>query len=230
MKWLSWSQLPPQMQTEAVRPYWEELDGKKGYLRAKRAFDVAASSAMLVALSPIMAGLAVAIKVDSPGPVMFRQERVTQYGRHFMIHKLRTMVVDAESLGPLVTAGEDPRITRVGRVIRKYRMDEFPQLIDILVGDMSFVGTRPEAPKYVEAYEPEWWATLLLPAGVTSDTSIRFKDEDAMLSKADDPDEAYVREVLPRKMELNLAALHACSLMYDMLVAIRTVSAVAGVA
>lgn len=228
MRWLSWDELPDSMRVAEVRPYWEALDARRGYLRAKRAFDVLGSSVLLVALSPVIGVLAVAIKLDTPGPALFRQERVTQYGRRFHIHKLRTMVDNAESLGPQVTTGEDARITRVGRVIRRFRMDEFPQLIDILTGNMSFVGTRPEAPRYVEAYEPEWRATLLLPAGVTSEASIAFRDEDELLADVDDADRAYVETILPRKMRLNLHAIRACSMAYDLLVTIKTVAAVAG--
>ena len=221
-----WEELPDKMRIPEVRPYWDALNARYGQLVAKRAADVVGSLGLLAVLSPAMAAAAIAIKVDSPGPVMYRQERVTQYGRRFRIHKFRTMVVNADKIGALVTSDKDPRITRVGEFLRKYRIDEFPQLIDVLVGDMSFVGTRPEVLKYIEAYEPEWLATLLLPAGVTSRASVEFMDEAKLMSDVEDADEAYLRVVLPRKMKLNLAALDNVSLFGDLGNILGTVSSV----
>ncbi len=221
-----WEELPDKMRIPEVRPYWDALNERYGQLVAKRAFDVLGSVGLLAVLSPAMAAAAIAIKVDSPGPVMYRQERVTQYGKRFRIHKFRTMVVNADKMGALVTSDRDPRITRVGEFLRKYRIDEFPQLIDVLVGDMSFVGTRPEVQKYVDAYEPEWLATLLLPAGVTSRASIEFKDEAELISGVENTDEAYVRLVLPKKMKLNLASLTDASLVGDFKDILGTVSSV----
>ena len=163
-----WGQLPREFRTEAVRPYYEALCRKKAQLIIKRMFDLILSCVLIVLLSPVMLILAVAIKLDSPGTVMFRQVRVTQYGKEFRIFKFRTMVQNAQQLGTQVTVKGDSRITRMGHLLRKCRLDELPQLFNILLGEMSFVGTRPEVPKYVSRYTPEMMATLLLPAGVTS--------------------------------------------------------------
>lgn len=220
-----WDELPEALRIPEVRPYWEALNSRYGQLAAKRFFDFAGSLGLLVVLAPAMGVAAVAIKVDSRGPVMYRQERVTQYGKHFLIHKFRTMVDGADRIGSLVTAGGDARITRVGEVLRKYRIDEFPQLIDILAGEMSFVGTRPEVPKYVNSYSPEMMATLLLPAGITSEASIRFKDEDALLAGVNDIDTAYVASVLPKKMRWNLESLREFSFLGELSTMLRTVSA-----
>lgn len=227
MRWLAWDDLPKELQLPEVYPYWEELNKKRGYLVAKRIGDIAGSASLLLVLSPLMACVACIIKLDSEGPVMFRQERVTQYGRHFRIHKFRTMVENAEAIGPQVTSGEDSRITNVGSIIRRVRIDEVPQLIDVLKGDMTFVGTRPESPRYVSEYQPEWMATLLLPAGVTSEASIAYKDEDLLLSGSEDPDAIYVAQVLPQKMVYNLQGIRASALVYDVKTMLRTVFAVA---
>ena len=189
------------MQTPEVRPYWDILNKKRGQLALKRAFDVTAGTALLLLLCPPMAVIAVMIKKDSEGPVFYRQERVTSYGRHFRIHKFRTMVSNADKIGAAVTVGNDSRITKVGAKLRGLRLDELPQVIDVIKGDMSFVGTRPEAVKYVEQYQPEFNATLLMPAGITSEASIRYKDEETLLSAADDVDRVYVEEVLPEPVE-----------------------------
>jgi len=193
------------MQTPQVKKYYDILKGKTLALICKRIFDIVVSLIMLVILSPLFLVLAVAIKLDSKGPVFFRQVRVTSYGRQFRIFKFRTMVNNAESKGASVTASDDMRITKVGRIIRKCRLDEICQLIDVLRGTMTFVGTRPEVPKYVEQYTDEMMATLLLPAGVTSTASISYKDEDRLLSVAQDIDSVYINDVLPRKMEYNLS-------------------------
>ena len=143
-----WEDLPSYMRTEEVRPYYEVLCKKKKSLAAKRIFDFAVSSAMLVILSPALLVLAGMIKKDSEGPVFYRQERITQYGRKFRIYKFRTMVINADKIGSLVTVGEDPRITKIGKKLRGCRLDELPQLINIWKGEMTFVGTRPEVEKY----------------------------------------------------------------------------------
>jgi len=226
---LKWNELPDQMKTEEVKPYYEILRRKRGSLVVKRTFDVFAASAMTIALAAPMVIIAVAVKIDSKGPVIYRQERVTTYGRVFKIHKFRTMVDKADTVGPNVTVAGDSRITRVGRILRKYRLDEFPQLFDVLKGDMTFVGTRPEAVKYVEKYTPEMWATLLLPAGITSEASIRFKDEAEILNAADDADKVYVEKILPIKMKYNLKAIEEFSMCNDFLTLFRTVAAVAGI-
>ena len=226
---LNWNELPDQMKTEEVKPYYEILRRKRSSLLVKRTFAIFAASAMTIVLVVPMVIIAAAVKIDSKGPVIYRQERVTTYGKVFKIHKFRTMVDKADTVGPNVTVAGDSRITRVGRILRKYRLDEFPQLFDVLKGDMTFVGTRPEAVKYVDQYTPEMWATLLLPAGITSEASIRFKDEAEILNEADDADKVYVEKILPIKMEYNLKAIEEFSMRNDFLTLIRTVAVVAGI-
>ena len=223
-----WEELPAELQTEAVRPYYDALKQKQGSLILKRIFDVAVSAVMLLLLSPVFLILAIAIKLDSPGPVFYRQVRVTQYGKTFRIFKFRSMVTNADKIGTQVTVGNDSRITRIGKFIRKCRLDELCQLIDIFRGTMTFVGTRPEVPKYVASYTPEMMATLLLRAGVTSEASILYKDEDALLSGAQDVDKVYVEEVLPGKMRHNLYAIRHFSFWSDIATMFRTVFAVLG--
>lgn len=223
-----WEDLPAFMQTPEVRPYWEILDKKRGQLALKRAFDVTAGVILLALLCPPMAVIAVMIKKDSDGPVFYRQERVTAYGRYFRIHKFRTMVSNADKIGTAVTVGNDNRITKVGAKLRGHRLDELPQVIDVIKGDMSFVGTRPEAIKYVEQYKPEYNATLLMPAGITSEASIKYKDEDKLLNAAEDVDRVYVEEVLPGKMKWNLESIKQFSFTADILTMFRTVAAVLG--
>ena len=215
MRMISWEKLPPQMQTEAVKPYYEILQKKQISLIFKRLFDIVVSIIMLLILSPVFLILAIAIKLDSKGPVFYRQVRVTQYGKEFRIFKFRTMVTNADKIGSQVTVGGDSRITRVGKVIRECRLDEIGQLLNILGGSMTFVGTRPEVPKYVEKYTSEMWATLLLPAGVTSEASIRYKDEAALLDAAEDVDATYIQDVLPGKMKYNLLELKKFRLSHD---------------
>lgn len=226
MRLKKWDDLPENLKNDAVRPYYEILSKKKGSLILKRAFDVVVSALMLLVLLPVFAVLAIAIKLDSPGPVFYRQLRVTQYGKQFRIFKFRSMVSNADQIGTQVTVGNDSRITRVGRLIRKCRLDELCQLIDILRGTMTFVGTRPEVPKYVAAYTPEMMATLLLPAGVTSEASILYKDEDRLLDAAEDVDAVYIRDVLPGKMRYNLDAIRSFSFWGDIRTMFRTVFAV----
>ena len=221
-----WEELPEFMRTPEGRPYWEILNKKRGQLVLKRIFDIAAALILLILLAIPMAVIAALIKKDSEGPVFYRQERVTTYGRHFRIHKFRTMVSNADKIGTAVTVGNDSRITRVGAKLRGHRLDELPQVFDVLQGTMSFVGTRPEAVKYVERYRPEWNATLLMPAGITSEASIRYKDEAELLDKADDADKAYVEKVLPEKMQYNLESIRKFGFLQDMETMIRTVVAV----
>lgn len=223
-----WEDLPEFMQTPEVKPYWEALNKKKGQIVLKRAFDVTAGTALLVLLCPSMVIIALMIKRDSEGPVFYRQERVTTYGRHFRIHKFRTMVTNADKIGTAVTVGNDRRITKVGAKLRGHRLDELPQVIDVIKGDMSFVGTRPEAVKYVEQYKPEYYATLLMPAGITSEASIRYKDEDKLLNAADDVDKVYMEKVLPEKMKWNLNSLKEFCFAKDLKTMLRTVFAVLG--
>ena len=211
------------MQTEAVKPYYEILQKKQIGLIFKRSFDIVVSLIMLLILSPVFLVLAIAIKLDSKGPVFYRQVRVTQYGKEFRIFKFRTMVNNADKIGSQVTVGGDSRITRVGKVIRECRLDEIGQLLNILGGSMTFVGTRPEVPKYVEKYTPEMWATLLLPAGVTSEASIRYKDEAALLDAAEDVDATYIQDVLPGKMKYNLRSIQEYSFFKDIKTMFQTV-------
>ena len=223
-----WEALPDELRTDAVRFYYDILDKKRASLFCKRVFDIVVSVVMLLVLSPIFLVLAIAIKLDSAGPVFYRQVRVTQYGKRFRIFKFRSMVSNADKLGAQVTVGNDSRITRVGRFIRKCRLDEICQLIDILRGTMTFVGTRPEVPKYVEQYTPEMMATLLLPAGVTSQASIFYKDESRLLNSAEDVDKTYVVSVLPGKMYYNLKAIEQFNFLSDIKVMCMTVFAVLG--
>ena len=221
-----WEQLPQELQNDSVRPYYEALSRKRGQLLLKRVFDILVSLVLLVLLSPVMLILALAIRLDSPGEVLFRQVRVTQYGQEFRIFKFRTMVANAQQLGTQVTVQGDMRITRMGKLLRKCRLDELPQLLNILMGQMSFVGTRPEVPRYVRQYTPQMLATLLLPAGVTSQASIRYKDEDRLLDNSSDPDRTYVEQVLPGKMEYNLNSMLDFSLWQDLKTMVQTVGAV----
>ena len=226
MIWKSWQELPDDMRCEAIRPYYDILASKRRDLMIKSVFDCLMAAILLIVLSPIFLLLAVWIKLDSEGPVFFRQERITQYGKSFRIYKFRTMVQNAEQLGTQVTSKDDMRVTSVGQALRKCRLDELPQLINILEGTMSFVGTRPEVPRYVAAYTDEMKATLLLPAGVTSVASIRYKDEDILLDAADDVDDCYIHNVLPAKMEWNLRSLKEFSFIGELKVMVETVLAV----
>ena len=211
-----WEELPDFMKTEAVRPYYDILSKKKKTLMVKRVFE-----------SPVMLVIAIAVKLDSKGEVFFRQERVTQYGKIFRIYKFRTMVKDADKLGSHVTTKNDARVTRTGRFLRKYRLDETSQLFNVLSGDMSFVGTRPEVPKYVKRYTDEMYATLLLPAGVTSEASIMYKDEEKLLAEAKFADDVYIDKVLPEKMKYNLTSLQCFNLRTEMQIMVKTAFAVA---
>ena len=220
-----WEKLPDFMRTEAVRPYYDILSKKKKALVMKRVFDLVMASILLIFLSPVLFFIAIAIKLDSKGEVLFRQERVTQYGRKFYIYKFRTMIKDADKLGSHVTTKNDARVTRAGKFLRKYRLDELPQLINIVLNDMSFVGTRPEVPKYVAQYTDEMYATLLLPAGVTSEASIMYKDEEKLLVDAKAADAVYVNQVLPEKMAYNLKNIANFSLRAEIITMTRTVRA-----
>lgn len=222
-----WNKLPEFMQVEEVRSYYEILRKKKGQLILKRIFDIVCSFILIVLLSPVLLLLAVWIKLDSKGPVFYRQERITQYGKVFRIFKFRTMVTDADKIGTLVTTQNDSRITKVGNKIRKCRLDELPQVFNIFVGDMSFVGTRPEVQKYVDAYTNEMLATLLLPAGVTSLASIKYRDEDEIIEQKTNEgktvDQAYIEDVLPEKMKYNLEYINEFNIGRDLSLCVKTV-------
>ena len=221
-----WEELPKEFQTEEVKKYYDILSKKKGSLFLKRVFDVVVSLIMLIVLLPVFIILGIAIKIDSKGPVFFRQERITQYGRTFRIFKFRTMVNNAEKLGTQVTVGNDSRITRVGSFIRNCRLDEISQLLNILTGDMTFVGTRPEVKKYVDHYTKKMMATLLLPAGVTSLASIYYKDEAELLEKSNNPDKTYIEEILPEKMKYNLQSIEKFNFLEDIKIMFMTALAV----
>ena len=222
-----WSELPQNMQNDAVKKYYDILKTKTASLILKRVFDILVSSVLIVIVSPIMLILAICIKIDSKGPVMFRQRRVTTNGKVFRIFKFRTMVNDAEKKGTQVTTNNDPRVTKVGKLIRGCRLDELPQLFNVFLGQMSFVGTRPEVRRYVDMYTPEMMATLLLPAGITSKASLAFKDEDEKMTKLTQKgysvDEAYVNHILPEKMKMNLDYIEKFSFMEDISTCIKTV-------
>lgn len=223
-----WDDLPDFMKNEEVKPYYEALKKKRLSLVLKRMMDLVGGLVLLVLLAIPMAVIAVLIKLDSPGPVFYRQERITTYGKHFRIHKFRTMVSNADKIGTAVTVGNDSRITKVGAKLRGCRLDELPQVLDLISGNMSFVGTRPEAVRYVEKYKSEYYATLLLPAGITSEASIRYKDEAELLEAADDVDRVYIEEVLPGKMRFNLQFIREFSFVGEIATMFRTVFAVLG--
>ena len=221
-----WDKLPEYIRNPEVKPYYDVLKKRRFSLWIKRLSDLLAAIILFALLAVPMLIIAALIKADSEGPVFYRQERVTRDGKHFRIHKFRTMVVNAEKIGPTVTVENDKRVTKVGAKLRRLRLDELPQLLDVLSGDMSFVGTRPEAVKYVEQYKPEYYATLLLPAGITSEASIRYKDENMLLSVADDVDHVYLDQVLPEKMNWNLNEMKRFSLIRELWTMFRTVVAV----
>ena len=224
---LKWDELPLEMQLSEVEPYYQLVSQRKGSLVLKGCLDFLLALILLFLTSPLFIVLSIWIKLDSKGPVIYKQERVTQYNRHFKIWKFRTMVTDADKKGSLVTSENDSRITKVGQFIRRVRLDELPQLVNVLKGEMSFVGTRPEVPRYTEQYSPEMMATLLLPAGITSLASINYKDEDAIISqmtaKGMTVDQAYVERVLPEKMHFNLAYLRDFSFIGDIKIMLQTV-------
>ena len=221
-----WNDLPKEMQVEQVKKYYEILQCHKGSLLAKRIFDIIVASLLVVILSPILLFLSILIKIDSPGPVMFRQVRVTTYGKPFRIFKFRTMVNNADKIGTQVTTKGESRVTRMGKMLRGCRLDELPQLFNVLKGEMSFVGTRPEVEKYVAHYTDEMKATLLMPAGITSRASIEYKDEERLLESAENADEVYIHQVLPEKMKYNLRAIEKFSFWDDIKTMFATVIAV----
>lgn len=222
----NWEKLPENLRKDEVHIYYERLRKRTLSLILKRLFDIIMSLILILILLPFLIIISIIIKREDGGSVFYRQVRITQYGKEFKIFKFRTMVEGADKIGSLVTRNEDSRITRVGRTLRKYRLDELPQLFNILIGEMTFVGTRPEVPKYVEKYTDEMMATLLLPAGVTSEASIMFKDEDKFISNGIDVDKVYVEEILPKKMKYNLNQLKNFSIGHEILLLLKTVRAV----
>lgn len=212
---------------EYVKNYYDIIEDKKISRICKIVFDRVVAAIMLVLFSPIIIGLAIWIKIDSEGPVFYKQKRITTYGKEFEIYKFRTMVKDADKLGTAVTLQNDPRISSVGKKLRKLRLDELPQLINVFLGDMSFVGTRPEVKKYVDKYTPEMYATLLMPAGITSPASIEYKDEDEVIesykNQGLEVDEIYTEKVLPEKMKYNLKYIEEFSFFNDLKIMIQTI-------
>lgn len=219
--------LPEYMKNDEIKKYYEILRHKKISLTIKRIFDFIAALILLIILSPIMLILAIMIKLESKGPVFYRQERITKYGKKFRIFKFRTMVQDADKKGALVTMGQDPRITKVGNKIRKCRLDELPQLLNVIKGEMSFVGTRPEVEKYVNEYSNEMKATLLMSAGISSRASIEYRDEDEIINKylrkGEKIDDIYVKRILPEKMKWNLEYIKKFSIWEDIKICFKTV-------
>lgn len=219
--------LPAYMQNDEVRKYYDYLQSRRIQLILKRLFDITAAIILCILLSPVFLFLSIWIKLDSKGPIFYRQERITQYGKSFRIFKFRTMVVDADKKGTLVTVENDSRITKVGNKIRKCRLDEIPQLFNVLKGEMSFVGTRPEVKKYVESYSDEMNATLLLPAGITSLASIKYREEDLLIKKYakedKDIDNIYISKILPQKMKWNLLYLEKFSIWSDLWLCVKTI-------
>ena len=217
-------------ETEIVKEYREEIEKRRISLFLKLFLDKVLALVLLIPLSPIILAIAIWIKLDSEGSVFYRQERITTYGRPFRIFKFRTMVKDADKLGAAVTEHNDPRISRAGNKLRKVRLDELPQLFNVLLGDMSFVGVRPEVAKYVNRYTDEMNATLLLPAGITSPASIEYKDEDEVIEKFKGSgrsiDDIYIEEVLPDKMKYNLDYIKNFSIINDIKIMIQTALAV----
>lgn len=222
-----WDNLPEFMKNNEVKYYYDILKKKKISLIIKRIFDIFASLVLLITLSPIILIFAIWIKLDSTGPIFYKQLRITRYGKEFKIFKFRTMVVNADKIGSLVTVGNDPRITKVGNIIRKYRIDEIPQLINVLIGDMTFVGTRPEVKKYVDKYTNKMKATLLLPAGITSNASINYRNEDEVMKKFtknnQNIDNAYITKVLPDKMKYNLEDIEKFNILRELAICINTI-------
>lgn len=225
-KMKKWDEIPVFMKNEQVKYYYNILKKKEQQIRIKRIFDLVMAVGLIIVLAPFMLAISVAIKMDSPGPLIFKQVRITTYGRKFYIYKFRTMVAGADKIGSKVTVQGDSRITKTGEFLRKYRLDEIPQLFNVLIGDMSFVGTRPEVEKYVHQYNDAMKATLLMPAGITSLASIKYKDEDQLLRNAENTDEEYVKIVLPEKMKYNLKALEEFDIFSDLKTMIATVFAV----
>lgn len=220
---MKWECLPSSMHTNSVKKYYEILEKRRISLIMKRFLDFFIAVIILAILSPLFFLISIAIKIDSKGSIVFSQIRITQYGKRFKIFKFRTMVDNAQEIGFQITTENDKRITKVGRILRKFRLDEIPQLFNVITGDMSFVGTRPEVPKYVEQYTEEMMATLLLPAGITSEASIQYKNEALLLSNTDNTEETYINEILPEKMRYNLKSIENFSFSSDIKIMVRTI-------
>ncbi|MEH7384307.1 sugar transferase [Bacillus sp. JJ1521] len=202
------------------------LYGKKGNNLndvVKRAIDIIVAAIGIIVLSPILLLISLFIKLDSKGPVFFKQVRVGQFEKKFEILKFRTMVVEAEKLGKQITVGKDRRITRVGHFLRKYKVDEFPQLINVLKGDMSLVGPRPEVPKYTQYYNNEQRQIFLIRPGITDYASIKYSDESELLGRSSDPEKTYIEEIMVDKLKYNLQYLRKRSVFEDFLIIFKTI-------
>ena len=224
----SFEKLPSQFQCDTVKEYYDILCKKRGSLFMKRATDIVFAVILLIFLIIPIIIISIIVKATSKGPVFYKQTRITMYGKRFKILKFRTMVENADKIGSLVTTDSDSRITSVGRFLRKYRLDELPQIFNVLSGSMSVVGTRPEVEKYVEKYKPEYYATLLMPAGITSLASIMYKDEEKLLSTEDDVDKVYIEKILPEKMKYNLKYTKNFGFRSDIKLMFKTVKEVFG--
>ncbi len=189
----------------------------------KRIFDIVCSGLGLMILSPFLLFIAIRIKMDSDGPVFFKQIRVGEKGREFKILKFRTMVVDAEKLGRQITVGNDSRITKIGAFLRKYKIDELPQLINVFKGDMSLVGPRPEVPRYVNMYTEEQRRVLDVKPGITDLASIRYRDENELLGQAENPDEFYINTIMPDKLALNVEYINKSNIFLDIYIILKTI-------
>ena len=222
----AFDKLPVEFQNDKVKYYYDIIAKKSVSLALKRITDIIFSLIILIILIIPIVVIAVIVKATSEGPVFYRQERVTSYGRVFRIFKFRTMVQNADKLGTLVTTRGDTRVTDVGRFLRKYRLDELPQIFNVLSGSMTFVGTRPEVQKYVDMYCDEYYATLLMPAGITSLASIMYKDEEKLLQNVEDADKTYVETILPEKMKYNLMYIKNFGFLSDIKLMLKTVKEV----
>lgn len=221
-----WEQLPEWLRNESTKQYYDILRRKRFDLFFKRVFDFIVAMLLLILLSPVLLITAILVKATSKGPVLYKQERLTTYGKKFKIFKFRTMIENADKLGTLVTLDNDSRVTKVGRFLRKLRLDEVPQLFNVLLGQMSFVGTRPEVQKYVEAYSEDMLATLLMPAGITSLACINFRDEEKCLGSRQSVEDVYINKILPDKMRYNLEYIERFNVFYDVKLMFDTVLAV----
>lgn len=225
---LDWDKLPDYMRNDEVKEYYDILNKKKASLVIKRVLDIIMSAILIILLIIPMAIIAILVKCDSKGPILFKQVRVTTYGKRFKIWKFRTMVDNAEQMGGLITEANDKRVTKLGEKLRKVRLDELPQVFNVFVGDMSFVGTRPEVIKYVDQYTPDMYATLLTPAGITSLASITYKDNDEFFTDPAMVDKNYMEIILPEKMKLNLDYYRKFNAFYDIKIMFKTIGSVLG--
>ena len=218
--------LPEKFQNEEVKVYYDIHYKKRFSLMLKRVMDFVLALLLTIVLLIPMLVIALCIKCSSKGPVLYKQQRVTKYGKVFKIWKFRSMTVGADKMGALVTSQNDSRITGIGKILRKFRLDELPQVFHVLSGKMSIVGTRPEVQKYVDRYSDKMYATLLTPAGITSLASIKYKDEDEIIGEISDVsqvDDVYVNTILPEKMKYNLEYIEDFSFIKDIALMFKTV-------